>query len=178
MNTRNTLFAAFAAVTLAGLAADATADGMAYGRSQAPAPLEGTWIVTVRPIFCSGPNAGNDVPNIPAVTSYLTFGPGGALVESTSNPAFGVGSRGPGHGAWERTGRTSYQFVMQAFLSQPAAPYQSGHQRIDQTVEMQSMEDWTSSGPVQFFNVFDRTATPDLKPYRAGCARSTGIRLY
>jgi hypothetical protein len=69
--------------------------------------------------------------------------------------------------------------MLQAFLNQPTAPaYQTGHQRIDQTVEMHSMDDWSSSGPVQFFNVFDKSATPDLVPYRAGCARSTGVRLY
>lgn len=178
MNARNTLLAAVAAVTLSGLATDAAANGMAYGRSQAPAPLEGTWSVTIRPIFCSGPSAGNDVPGITPVISLLTFGAGGTLVEATSNPNFGVGSRAAGHGRWERTGRTSYQFMMQAFLNQPLEPYQTGHQRIDQTVEMHSTDDWTSSGTVQFFNVYDKSATPDLEPYRGGCARATGARLY
>jgi hypothetical protein len=178
MNTIARLAAVLVVTTLGFHSTTATANGMAFGRWQPPAALEGTWVVSIRPIFCSGPSVGNDVPGIPPVVSYLTFGRGGTLVESTSNPNFGVGARSSGHGGWERTGRTSYQFMFQAFLNEPLAPYLTGHQRIDQTVEMHSMDDWSSSGTVQFFSVFDKSATPNLAPYRAGCARSTGVRLY
>jgi hypothetical protein len=175
MKTNSMLLAALAALTFAAQPVTATASGMAFGRSQAPAPLEGTWVVTIRPISCAN---GADVQGIPPVVSHLTFAHGGTMTEATSNPALGQGARGPGHGYWERTGRTSYQFAFQAFLNAPLAPYKTGLQRIEQTVELHTEDDWTSSGPVQFFETFDLSTAPGLKPYRAGCARATGVRLY
>ena len=178
MNTKTMLLTAMAAITIAGQPSTAVANGMAFGRYQAPAPLEGTWVVTIRPIVCTGPTAGTDVPGIPAVISHLTFARGGTMTEATSNPNFGPGKRSAGHGYWERTGRTSYQFAMQAFLNEPNAPYKTGLQRIEQTVELHTEDDWTSSGPVRFFETFDLSLTPGLVPYRAGCARATGVRFY
>jgi hypothetical protein len=178
MNTMAKLAVVLVATTMAGFSTAHAQDGMAYGRSQAPAPLEGAWVVTIRPIFCVGPSAGEYVPNIPPVTSHLTFGHGGTLIEATSNPALGAGKRTAGHGWWERTGSTSYQFAMQAFLVEPSAPYQSGLQRIEQTLEMLSNDEWTSSGPVKFYNVYDVNVTPAPAPYRSGCARANGVRMY
>ena len=178
MNKKARLAAVFVATVMAGYSTAGVAQGMAYGRSQAPAPLEGSWVVTIRPIFCSGPSAGEYVPGVPPVTSHLTFGSGGTLIEATSNPALGAGKRGPGHGWWERSGRTSYQFAMQAFLVDPTPPYESGLQRIEQTLELHSNDEWSSSGPVRFFNVFDLNVTPTPAPYRAGCARANGVRMY
>ena len=175
MNTKTMLLTAMAAFSFAGQPVTALSSGMAFGRSQAPAPLEGTWVVTIRPIFCA---AGTDVPGIPPVVSHLTFAHGGTMTEATSNPAFGPGRRSAGNGSWERTGRTSYQFAMQAFLNEPNAPYKTGLQRIEQTVELHTEDDWSSSGPVRFFETFDLSLTPGLVPYRAGCARATGVRLY
>ena len=178
MNTMARLAAVLVVTTLGCYSTTVTANGMTFGRWQLPAALEGTWVVTIRPTFCSGPNAGADVPNIPPVTSHLTFGRGGTLIEATSNPALGAGKRGPGHGWWDRTGKTSYQFAFQAFLVEPLAPYQTGLQRIDQTLELHSLDEWSSSGSVQFFNVFDLNVTPAPVPYRSGCARSNGVRMY
>lgn len=178
MNSKTLLLGAIGTLALAAPADEASANGLAYGRSQAPAPLQGSWIVTIRPVFCSGPSAGSDVPGPTPVVSYLTFAAGGTLTESTSNPAFAPALRGPGHGYWERTGRTSYQFVLQAFVIGSNATYQAGHQRIEQTVEMHSNDDWTSTGPVQFFNVTDLATAPGLVPYRGGCARATGVRMF
>jgi hypothetical protein len=172
------LLAALGCLAVTGYSTTVTAEGLAYGRSQAPAPLEGSWVVTIRPIVCSGPNAGTDVPGITPVKSHLTFGHGGTLIEATSNPNFGAGKRGSGHGWWERTGSTSYQFAMQAFLIEPNAPYRTGIQRIDQTVELQSSDEWISSGPVNFYDVIDLNAAPGLAPYRFGCARAEGVRMY
>jgi hypothetical protein len=172
------LATALALVGHATVGTTADSAGMAFGRSQAPAPLEGTWVVTIRPIVCGGPSAGTDVPGVTPVKSHLTFGRGGTLVESTSNPNLGVGSRTAGGGWWERTGQTSYQFAFQAFLVSPPAPYRTGLQRIDQTIELHSNDDWTSSGSVQFFETFDLNDNPGLAPYRAGCARATGVRMY
>jgi len=178
MNTMARLAALVVATTMAGYSTAHAQNGMAYGRSQAPAPLEGTWVATIRPIFCSGPSAGEFVPGITPVTSHLTFGHGGTMIEATSNPALGAGKRTAGHGWWERNGSTSYQFAIQAFLVEPNAPYQSGLQRIDQTLELLSNDEWASSGTVQFFNVFDLSTAPGLAPYRGGCARATGVRMY
>jgi hypothetical protein len=175
MNTKMMLLTAMAAITIAGQPSTADANGLAFGRSQAPAPLEGTWVVTIRPIGCA---TGVDVPGIQPVISHLTFAHGGTMTEATSNPAFGPGRRSAGHGSWERTGRTSYQFAMQAFLNEPNAPYKTGLQRIEQTVELHTEDEWTSSGPVQFFETFDLSLNPGLVPYRAGCARANGVRLY
>lgn len=179
MSTKKTLFAAVAALTLAGYATAGLAEdeGMAYGRSQAPAPLEGTWIVKIRPVYCSGPSAGEYVPGTTPVTSHLTFGRGGTLVEATSNPNLGAGKRTSAQGWWERSGRTSYQFAMEAFLVEPNAPYQTGLQRIEQTLELHTNDDWTSMGPVRFFATFDLNDAPGLEPYRGGCARANGVRM-
>ena len=175
MNSRNLLLTVIGTLALAGPAGDASARGLAYWRAQAPAPLQGSWIVTIRPVVCA---TGADVPNAPPVTSYLTFAAGGTMTESTSNPRFSPGQRGSGHGYWERTGRTSYQFVVQAFITSENASYKVGHQRIEQTVEMHSKDDWTSTGPVQFFDVFDLDTKPGLSPYIPGCARASGVRMF
>ena len=176
MNVRHTLAAAVA-LAIGGYSIGGLAQGMALGRQQAPAPLEGTWVVSIRPIFCSGPNAGKDVPGIVPIKSHYTFGRGGTLVEATSNPNLGVGSRSSGNGWWERTGRTSYQFAMQAFLVSPPPPYLTGIQRIEQTVELHDDNEWSGSGPVGFFETFDLNDAPGLEPYRSGCARASGVRM-
>lgn len=182
MKTMARLAVALVATAAVGHPTASVANGMTYWNFQAPARLEGTWVVTIRPIYCSGPNAGADVvlPTGPVdpVTSHLTFGRGGTLVETTSNPALGAGKRSSGHGWWERTGRTSYQFAVQAFLVDPLPPYVSGLQRIEQTIELHTNDEWTSSGPVNFYDVFDINVTPAPKAYRSGCARASGVRMY
>lgn len=175
MKSKALLLGVIGTLALAAPAGDASAKGLAYGRSQAPAPLEGSWIVTIRPVVCT---TGADVPDAPPpVTSYLTFASGGTLTESTSNTTM-TPYRSSGHGYWERTGKKSYQFAMQAFITSAIGPYQAGHQRIEQTVEMHSRDDWTSTGPVLFFDVFDLDTKPGLTPYRAGCARASGVRMF
>ncbi len=179
MRTKTMLLAAVGCLTMVGHSATVTAEGLAYGRSQAPAPLEGTWVVTIRPIFCSGPSAGEDVPGVTPVKSHMTFGRGGTLIEESSgNANVRPDKRTGGNGWWDRTGRTSYQFALQAFLVSPDAPYLSGIQRFDQTLELHTSDEWTSTGQVRFFETFDLNDTPDLAPYRAGCARVHGARMY
>jgi len=171
MNTMARLAAVLVATTMAGYATTSAANGMAYGRSQAPAPLEGTWLVSIQPYNCA---TGVDVP-VPAVLSYLTFGAGGTLVETTSNPAFEPGQRGPGHGFWERTGRTSYRALLQAYIlfdSTLTSRYKRGYQRIDQGIEFHSDDHWTSDATVQFL------VPPSTKPVPpSGCARATATRM-
>ena len=179
MITKKTLLVTIGTLALAGYSASGVAqEGPGYGRSAAPAPLEGTWIVKIRPVYCSGPSAGEYVPGTTPITSHLTFGRGGTLVEATSNPNLGAGKRTAGQGWWERTGQTSYQFAMEAFLVEPNAPYQTGLQRIEQTLELHTNDDWTSTGPVRFFATFDLNDAPGLAPYRGGCARANGVRMY
>jgi len=171
MNTKKNLFAMLGTLAIVGYSANGLAGGMAYGRSQAPAPLEGTWLVSIQPYVCSN---GRDVP-VDAVLSYLTFGAGGALLEATSNPAFEPGQRGPGHGFWERTGRTSYRALIQAYIlfdSTLTTRYKRGYQRIDQGIEFHSDDHWTSDATVQFL------VPPSTKPVPpSGCARATATRM-
>lgn len=177
MNTRKILLAMAFALAFTGNSTAVLADeenGLAYGRSQAPAPLEGTWVVTIQPIVCS---SGLDVPGVPSVRAYLTFARSGTLTETNSNVAFEPGQRGPGHGYWERTGRTSYQFAFEAFIQfdsqNPPFRYKRGYQRLDQTLELHTGDEFTSSGTVRFFA---GTSTTDPSP--SGCARSSGVRMY
>ena len=180
MKTKKALLTALMGFTVAGFSAVALAgDAPAYGRSAAPAPLEGTWVVTIHPTFCEATptnNAGDDVPGIPGIVAYLTFARGGTITETNSNPFFEPGQRGPGHGYWERTGRTSYQFVVQAFIqfdsTQPPFRYTRGYQRLDQTLELQTPDEFSTTGLVRFFAGTSTTAIPP-----SGCARSSGVRL-
>jgi hypothetical protein len=175
MNVRKTLVAAVA-LAIGSYSATGLAHVWPLGRQQAPAPLEGTWVVSIRPIFCSGPDAGMVVPGVDPIKTQFTFGRGGTLIEVNSNN-FGGSGRSAGTGWWERTGRTSYQFATQAFLVAPEAPYLPGIHRIEQTVELRSDDEWSSSGPVSFFETFDLNDAPGLAPYRAGCVRAKGVRM-
>jgi len=177
MITRTMLIATVATLTFAGFPAASMAgknDGLAFGRLQASAPLEGTWTVTIRPISCT---TGLDVQGLPPVTAYLTFASRGTMTESNSNAAFEPGQRSPGQGYWERTGRTSYQFAFQAFIQFDSKlepfRYKRGYQRLDQTLELHTNDEFTSSGTVRFFA---GTSTESIPP--SGCARSTGVRMY
>ena len=63
MNTKKMLLTTVATLTLVGYTATGLADeenGLAYGRSQAPAPLEGTWVVTIQPIVCSAKSSSSN----------------------------------------------------------------------------------------------------------------------
>jgi hypothetical protein len=87
------------------------AEGNAFGRS--PAPLEGSWEVTIKPHDCiSGAEAPAQFWNF----SYLTFNSEGTMFETTSNPRFQPWQRAVGHGYWDRTGVNAYKAVFQAFI--------------------------------------------------------------
>jgi hypothetical protein len=156
------------AAAAAGTSAEASASG--FGRSVAPAPLEGTWLVAVHPADCS---TGLEIPGIPPFISYITFNRGGTMIEMTSNPFFEPGQRGPGFGVWERTGRTSYQYGWQAFIQFDSERYQRGYQRIDQTLELLTNDEWDSYGSVNFY-----AGTPPRNVPPSGCAHATGSRMY
>jgi hypothetical protein len=149
----------------------AAADETGFGRSVAPAPLEGTWEVAVRPYACS---TGVEV----GVTSqsYLTFSAGGTMFEMSSVAGYKPGQRGPGFGYWERTGLSSYEAVFQAFIlftTDPASPpplYTRGSQRVEQIIELIDADHWQATWAVTFRD-------ESGNQYRQGCARAVATRM-
>lgn len=155
---------------LACAAIGASASAHATGRWVGPASLEGAWLVAIRPYVCA---TGVDVPNAPPVISYLLFGRGGTLVETTSNPNFEPGQRSPGLGTWERTGRSTYRAVFRAWILGDSASgrYQRGRQVVDQGIEFNDEGTaWTSNASVTFYDTAGEVVL-------AGCARATAERL-
>lgn len=168
MRTRTLLAATMAALSFV---STTQADGLALGRAKPVAPLQGTWQVVISPYVCS---TGQPVPNA-AFRSRLTFDAGGTMMESTSNPSFEPGQRSPGQGTWERTGRDSYRVVFEAFIqftSKTTTPprYQRGQQRVDQLIEMDGLDSWTSSASVSFRDDAGN-------PVSSGCMTAKGTRL-
>jgi hypothetical protein len=173
MNKRAFLGLAAGTALLVGVATAADAGGVAYGRSRAPAPLEGTWQVTINPFVCS---TGQVVPGA-TIRSMLTFAADGTMLETTSSARFQPGQRSIGMGFWERSGRNSYHAVFEAYVqftsvvTPPATPaYQRSIQRVDQGIEMQDEDHWTSSATVSFR---DESGTP----ISSGCMSAEGVRL-
>ena len=176
MNSKMILRSTIAALALSAAAGPAAADGGGFfGRWQAPSVLEGPWQVTITPASC---DTGEEFPQFTFV-SYLTFAAGGTLIESTSNRGFQPGQRSPGHGYWERTGRKSYHAHFQAFVlfdsaipvTPPNRPYQRGKQTLDQTMEFQDSNHWTSDAQVTFVDSAGATVDP------SGCAKATAERM-
>ena len=119
MPSKSILTSAAVALAVAALAGPAAADGNANGRSRATSELEGAWRTTITPYVCA-----TGVPlTAAAFDSYLTFGAGGTLVETTSNASFLPGQRSPGHGFWERAGHRSYDASFQAFVQFPGGTF-------------------------------------------------------
>lgn len=140
------------ALALASVGANATTP--APNRWYDPSPLAGltgTWRITVTTYNCS-----TNVPN-PAFQAYITFNIDGTMTETTSAPLFQPGQRTSGHGFWQRTGRNFYRAVSEAFVlfdSIPPVgpPMKRGHQRIDQGIEFQDRNHWTSDAATTFFD--------------------------
>jgi hypothetical protein len=161
---------AISAVLLLGTISTAAADGLAYGRSQAPAPLEGTWDVVITPYACA------TGITFPSFRSRLMFNAGGTMLESQFNPSFQPGQRSLGLGSWERTGQTTYHSVFEAFIAftsvvtPPTPPrYTRGVQRVEQAIEVQDVDHWTSSALVSFVNEAG-------DPLSSGCMTAVGVR--
>jgi len=177
MTTQTFLRAVAAALVLTTTAAPAFATddrGNAFGRSQAPAALEGAWQATITPVNCT---TGTEFPQF-AFASYLMFGSGGTITETTLNPRFQPGQRSPGLGQWTRTGRASYHARLQAFIQfdsvdpQPPAPfYQRGSQTLDQTIEMQDVDHWTSDADITFRDISGAVILS------TGCAKAAAVRM-
>ncbi len=139
------------------------ASAQAYGRS--PAALEGTWDVVITPYACSNANV-----TFPSFRSRLMFNAGGTMVEMPFNPSFQPGQRSPGLGTWERTGPESYRVVFEAFIYFATLPrYTRGVQRVDQGIEMQGNDRWTSSALVT-------TVDEAGSPFSSGCMTAAATR--
>lgn len=161
-------FAAGAILLFSSVTATAQ-QGMAFGRSQAPAPLEGTWDVVITSYSCTTGIA------VTSFRSRLTFMAGGTMIETPFNPAFQPGQRSPGLGTWERTGQESYRALFEAFVyfttaaTSPPPRYTRGVQRVDQGIEMDGTDRWNSTATVSFV---DEAGTP----LSSGCMRAVGTR--
>jgi hypothetical protein len=143
------LFALIAAAPICGLLA---INAHASDRFDESSRREGTWRVDVTLYNCS---TGVESP---AFKSFLTFGAEGTLVETTANAAFQPGQRSPGHGEWYRTGRGRYFAASEAFIlfnsdAHPPVPaFHRGSQRIEQGIEMQGRNAFTSDATVYFYD--------------------------
>jgi hypothetical protein len=158
-----------AALTTAGYFERGPADSLtAHGRWAD----RSTWVVTINLIFAGQP------PSTPAMMPaiqgdrILDLGRGGTLTETNSNAILSRAS-GPGHGYWEQSGKTSYQFDPGVHTVDMLPPfrYRRGYQRLDQTLEMQSADEFTTSGLVRFFAELDDDPNRRLR-------QSSGVRLY
>jgi len=161
------------ALLLLGATAASSAQGMPVGRAAAPAPLEGTWNVAVTPYNCA-----TGAPFTAATfRARLSFHAGGSMTETTFNPSFQPGQGSTGLGSWERTGPNSYSAVFEAFIyftsvvTPPEVPrYTQGQRRVDQSIEMQDRDHWTSSALVSFEDVNGTTLT-------SGCFNAAAERM-
>ena len=157
-----------AVLAATGFAAAVSADGHdAQG-------LTGTWRVTITLKDCV-----TGTPR-PPFHSLLTFGSDGTLIETTNNAAFKAGQRGPGHGAWDRTGRRTFTAASEAFIMfssdpSPAPPspgFAKGLQRISQTIRIphDDPDTFSSVASVQFYDDAGNLLNE-------GCATAVGSRF-
>lgn len=133
--------------------------------------LTGTWLVQVQQYDCK-----TEAALGPAFASFLTFGADRTLIETTANPGFEPGQRGPGHGLWERTRHDTYRAVSEAFIifSSPAhgtvPAFAVGRQRIEQEITLYGGGKLKSDAQVSFTD-------PSGTVLRSGCASATGTRM-
>jgi len=173
MRTHTIRVLALGTLLLAG-SATAVAEGLAYARTLAPAPLEGTWNIVITPYICA---TGEPIPEV-AFRSRLSFNADGTMTETTMNPGFEPGQRSIGMGYWERIGRTSYRAVFEAYVlfdsatTPPDPPFfVRGFQRVDQGIEMVDRNHWTSAASVVFRNEASQIVPP------TGCMTAAGERM-
>ena len=173
MTTKLTLCTAVAMLALSGAAGRAQAEG-SPDLDRGMAPIQGPWQVTITPVDCDTGEAYSDF----AFQSYLTFGAGGALAETTASLSFQPNQRSPGHGYWRYTGSQTYRAYFQAFVrfdsvdpQPPARPYLKGVQSVDQSIEMTDRNHWTSDVLVGFRDVSGTMVPP------SGCAKAAAERM-
>jgi hypothetical protein len=127
--------------------------------------LLGSWTVQVTQVNCeTGEALGSPF------LSMLTFGEGGILLETTSNPMFFPAVRGPGHGVWSYAPNRSFKAVSIAFITLNGELVKT--QTINQTIELGEDPDTfkTTSASVA---VVPAGGGPTI----SGCAIATGARI-
>lgn len=129
--------------------------------------LVGTWQVTITPYVCT---TGVPLPPAAEFNSLVSFAAGGTMTETTSNPRFLPGQRSPGLGYWERSGPSSYEVAIHAFVQFTGGNYTQGMQRIEQKIDLVDADDWNSTAVVEFTDVTGA-------PVSAGCMRAVGVRM-
>jgi hypothetical protein len=157
--------AAIALVAFAGgIAQPAAAEAERWG-------LTGSWLVEIQQYDCA-----TQAPLGTPFDSFLTFGEDRTLIESTNNPGFEPGQRGPGHGFWESTGHGAFRAVSEAFIlfdspaRGPIPPFATGRQRIEQAIDYAGGDRFTSEALVYFTD-------PSGTVLRSGCARASASRI-
>jgi hypothetical protein len=138
-----------------------------------PATIVGTWSVQVQLYNCE-----TEEPMGNPFSSFLTFDVGGTMTETTTNPVFAVGQRGPGHGIWHFDGRQGYTAKDISFVNfttpamPPASPgFTAGTQTISQEITFKHGPDqFTSDAKIEFADATGAT-------YRSGCASAVGLRF-
>ena len=127
--------------------------------------LVGSWTVQVTQVNCeTGETLGSPF------LSMLTFGDGGVLLETTSNPMFFPAVRGPGHGVWSYVPDRSFKAVSVAFITLNGELVKT--QTISQTIELGEDPDTfkTTSATVAL-------VPAGGGPTISGCAVATGTRI-
>jgi hypothetical protein len=162
------------AIAITTAASPVVANEMQFDRSRVPSALVGSWRVTTTPYNCV---TGTVFPQF-ARPQLITFGDGGTIVEGAGNPDFQPGQRSSGHGYWERTGKQSFNAVIEAFIlftsvvTPPTPPrYVRGTQRFDHGIEMDDADHWSSYATVTFFDVAGTPVPP------SGCAKAAAERI-
>jgi hypothetical protein len=156
------------ALAVSTAAVPAVAEGQGYGRFQAPSALEGTWQVRIAPYICA---TGVPLPPSAEIVSLVSFASGGTMTETTSNPRFLPGQRSIGLGYWERSGRSTYEVVFQAFVQFTGGNYTQGAQRVEQAIDMVDADHFDSTAVVAFTDLAGAPVPP------SGCMRAVGVRM-
>jgi hypothetical protein len=144
-----------------------------FDKSFFPVAIVGTWTVQVQQYNCQ-----TEEPVGKPFSSLLTFDLGETMTESTTNPGFAVGQRGPGHGLWGFVGHRTYSAKDIAFINYttppalPASPgFTAGTQTISQEITFgNGLDEFTSDAKIQFADVTGVV-------YRQGCASAVGQRF-
>lgn len=144
--------------------------------------LAGAWNVQVTLRDCT-----SNAPLGPPFNSLVSFHSGGTLSESAGSLAFAPGQRSPGHGAWNREGRHTFDqqmIAMMLFSTQPNLPgtptfnpslpvspgFFAGWATISHTVTLSDPDHYTSAGTNEFFK-------SDGTSYRTGCSTAIAQRF-
>lgn len=128
--------------------------------------MTGTWLVQVSAISCS-----TGQPVGPSFSSLLTFGVGGTLTGTTSNPGFQPGQRTSDFGVWKKTGSNAYSADSEAFIlfTSSAPPvFQAGRQRIIQSITLTG-DSFDSVAVTRFYDTVGNLVN-------SGCAHASATR--